>query len=334
MCKKRREGKAMNNEKKKMAVNKMLIMLAINTITIFIVLSFSLSFAWFMMARNTRAGNASISVDNDTDFELAVDIADMPDPDTQEGIISFLGSDGFLRAEVTTGNKPSIIGKIIDESPKSSAEVELAPGSFGKLLFYVIPKVEGDATFVFNLSFRGGSSDDPMQHVADETVSLLNGHFLFFENRTTSTSPYYHYSDYLVDDTFTFSTAGKTPEKTVAGQDYYKVEVYWIWPATFSQMVFDNTNPRVRGQTVFGDINGADSTDRTNLINHIIENPEYFFRPHGETIPDYAAMMSDINTNFEALSDGYNNADQEIGDNTQWIIVEIDGSNVDSAVTP
>ncbi len=300
-------------------------------------LTLNVAFGWLTQSLSNDAYNEKMRIDDDF-FELAVTAPDMPDAESESDVIDFLDANGgYVRAGMTSMNTPSIIGRMNDEAMKSSEDVKISPGSFGSIVFYlVLPEGEyEDNVFDFDISISGGSTESPITPTTDSVNELLNGHILLFTGRTVSahidaTHDAYHYSGLISDGSFTYDTGDHQGSKTTeGGKDYYMIEIYWVWPATFTQMVFSESNPLARGRTVFeseNDYVGSSATlsDHGRLIEFISGNPSRYFRYNGnETPPDFAALMVNYRDNYVKLSDGYNSADQSIGDNVRWIITEI-----------
>lgn len=141
--------------------------------------------------------------------------------------------------------------------------------------------------------------------------SLLNGHILFFDTCSNS-----KYSD-LID----FSVPG---EATVDFEETATVTINWIWPETYGDIV-DEDN------TVIADEYYDD------IVDYIVDNENYFFYNLNKskiTDLDSGELTSNAVTNdnnYLPFSYGYNNADQLIGENVQFVLIEIttDGTIVD-----
>ena len=110
------------------------------------------------------------------------------------------------------------------------------------------------------------------------------------------------------------------------------VTIYWIWPNTFGQFLLDEGNIRLHDRAMFDSEQAAISgvTPRQELINYICAHPNYYFEStnasitSGSTLPAYiTGAMGDSPDNLLSLSNGYNNADQIIGENIQILLAEM-----------
>lgn len=319
-----------NNENR--VIRKTAVIIPLLAVAVLVVaFAANITFGWLAINRDLEGRGAGLKVDGDM-FELAVTVADLPEESDSE-IVTFLAEEtngGYAIANITSMATPSIIGKMVDEAPKTSDEIKLAPGSFGYITFYIVPKLDGDHVFEVSIQFTGSNknelnTDSAIYDYAD-AETLMNGHILLFSSRSAvGLTAYYHYSG-LITDAFTYDTAEHTAERIQVGGDYYyPVTVYWIWPSTFGQMVFDESNALARGRTVF---ESESSAARSSFVSYVTAHPELFFRDRAGSYSGFSALMADLTTNHTQLGEGYNNGDQRIGDNIKWVVAEIKCSYV------
>lgn len=160
----------------------------------------------------------------------------------------------------------------------------------------------GDLICLDTLTSDNGGRNDIML----ASRELLNGHILFFEEHESGV-----YSGW--NNTY----AGT---KNVAFGHEEEITLHWVWPRTFSQMAGSNS--------IF------DSTAKTSIVDNMASNETYYFTDLDKTNMvglNGTALTSNAITNNEnaiSLSAGYNNADQMIGENVQYILIEftIDGT--------
>ncbi|MBQ9415624.1 MAG: hypothetical protein IJU20_02145 [Clostridia bacterium] len=236
----------------------------------------------------------------------------------------------------------------------------LEPNSCGELKFWVVAKQAGfhDSTFVFDIkgyhavthietqngvsveivddvyeindSLGNYVTEDPtltssMVQKKKEALSYIQGHILFFRNKDENgyysgflgTDRSFKLSDVYTEENGTYFTLG---EKKL-------VTVYWKWANTFEQMIYDSSyssySPILRN---------ASSADRTALYSYMQpSNNSMFF---GLTNSEITSDLSIVQTNGEGflaavtqLSNAYNDADQEIGDKVDYIIIEMTTDN-------
>ena len=127
---------------------------------------------------------------------------------------------------------------------------------------------------------------------------LLTGHVLFFTGRTGATYADYRYTGLITDRTVHFTTEGNTP---VPGEDYYEVTLYWEWPITYYEILegMSTTSPAVTRKYP----------------------PE--LRTYIDTHRDLFFVANQNSNDSELLSDGYNDADQTIGENADFFVAYI-----------
>ena len=285
------------------------------------------SIAWFTM--NREVGTSGMGVKTATlPFELAVPSRSGADTYYNSLINDF----GYLTGESDlTTERGSIRWVMKDESKNTSAEDYrgFSPGSYGKLTFYILPKTDTNAKYNLKIDLSGycaefvPDTNDPsvmtkeivpntfksLAEKADgdstgiysQAAGYLKGHIMFFQeldmltseelNGDTDTNKYY--SGRIIDS-FVYDTSEHQSDKTTLnGQVAYEVNIYWIWPNTFGQI-----------------------------------NPSYFFitsdLQSSGTVASLITPSSLSSTNaLITLSNGYNGADQIIGENAQFVLVEM-----------
>lgn len=191
----------------------------------------------------------------------------------------------------------------------------LMPGSYGTLTFY-LRKKDANANVSTNIKmnisglkivykddgqFSNANGNFDIEAPSDDrfrkALNMLQGHILFFENRTVSNGSVTSYSDFIENGSFNYSTEGKTQEN-----GYYKIVIYWEWPETFEDLISEKYPSAV-------------STFVSNNANYIFGNDI--------TNTQYATYIQTV-SGRNRLSDGYNDGDKLIGDNVQFVIVTIE----------
>ena len=232
----------------------------------------------------------------------------------------------------------------------------LEPNSCGELKFWVVAKEAGvyDPTFVFRIKGYHAVTHNVTQngtvveivdavyeindalgdYVTEETtlteevvlqkkeaLAFVQGHILFFRNKDENG----YYSGFLgTDRSFKLSDVYTEENGTTFALGEKKaVTVYWKWANTFEQMIYDSTyssySPILRN---------ASSTDRTNLYSYMQPSNNSMFS--GLTGNDITNDLATVQTNGSGssaavteLSNAYNDADQEIGDKVDFIMIEM-----------
>lgn len=166
-----------------------------------------------------------------------------------------------------------------------------------------------------------------------KAARYLNGHILFFENWDSTTK---YYSKFIPDTgferTYTFTANDVAGTMSDSRKEELTVTIYWIWPNTFGQIVLDNGNKNLstKDPAMFSStttaVNGK--TPRQELTDYISSHGSYFFESTNTNLNE-SNLANTINTlsttpdNIIPLSNGYNNADQIIGENVQVLLAEI-----------
>ena len=171
-------------------------------------------------------------------------------------------------------------------------------------------------------------------------MNYLKGHILFYESYTTLTETELNGST----DSHTYYAKRIDPEEgfdrefivndEMVGQPQ-QVIVYWIWPNTFAQMEYDNGNSNLIDPAMFSSNQAAYEledettiTPRAELMRFIAAHPGLFFNSTiiaSKSEADIATMLTLTNADdIITLSNGYNNADQIIGETVKLVLVEIE----------
>ena len=372
------------DRKKLLAARKNLIRFGSLAVLAFVVWLFA-TIAWFSMNKSVTAGGGTVALAT-SDFEIRVSgtnkgvlsytqsgIGQAATYTSQE-IYNMAPTDSYLKGltegvnssddDYDTNDANSKIKWRLSGTPD---EKGLGPDSQGELTFKVVPKRSGELDPTFSLRLEGYVAADQKKNEngsyqvmqnkitpitsssaaeAQEGVMHLNGHILFFKNRTgegTSASPYM-YSGLLDKDSIelmdivdpsllTNGTLNATVDTPI------DATIYWIWPNTFGQMVFDSTENSGRNPV------GGTSEARTEIQNYILDNPLAVFEESVFGFDDgttdaakktairnmlatssggtYAFSASTVNsgTNLATLTLGYNSADQKIGTNVNYVLL-------------
>ena len=205
------------------------------------------------------------------------------------------------------------------ESDDEDAVEGIAPGSEGQLNFKVIPGLEDplELQFTLNLTaYRSGAAnpstlDDLTPVVSGDSdydllTGFLEGHILFFTSKDENGK----YSG-LIDDTFTETI---TFDKDAQGQAQpYPMTIYWIWPNTFEEEMLTDSDLGTGQKSV---------CSSTELLDRFAEHPEYFLDQF--EAPENTTLDADyIRSQKTVLNRKYNEADQIIGDEIGYLVVEL-----------
>lgn len=263
-------------------------------------------YAWFANNKTVSANLGQVSVNADC-FELASE--GMAGGDNTLSIVPTEyrneGEDWGTDRGTQTGNeKQSILWRMNNNShignlAKSGSGIR--PGAKGKLEFYVIPKRSSAMTIHAYLDVipykETKGTPKVLTEVSNETIQLLlRGHLLF--SYKVGDKAQYHLVQ-LSDGGFSIDI----PE----GSQEVKVTIEWYWPYLLSHAEkYDST---IAGLIV-GSLNG---------------DPQYFLYDEDGTLSEYAGKVTSNNLGsyLKRLGAYYNNADQQIGDNVDSIVLRL-----------
>ena len=353
----------------------------------FVVLIGILTMAWF--ANNTKVNGTNMSVRVQSDL-FRIEPLDNP---AHEGIYDDVAeTDYYVRNRLLnrinkeddiliwtitddsldTTNEVSVLNKglnIGNGIPVEGHEPGIAPGSYGELKFRIIPYQDVTVNFKFKLYAYSiqytdegeenketiayiNSSSDQEKRVAN---NLLNGHLLLFANKDAAGK----YSGLIQssDDLLRCMDARAFTQN----ESGYEVSVFWVWPETLAEIVLDETEPTQK-VNMHGRKNICADEDRTNLLNYMVNHPEYFlYDPEGtknwneiEALADASSedpsesqsgdqnveqdpepddeeiasqLVALINSSYPLYSSYYNEADQCIGMHVAYLLLEMAASD-------
>lgn len=314
--------------------------------------------AWFASNKEV-SGNNMVVAPQDGMFELRVeDVAsDNVGADVYgkaaEGNYASGLKDGALSAGAyeTNGENTAIKWRLTGAYDGKSLE----PGTEGKLTFYVVPKTDGALSIRFKIYTKGYTADQTEENgiytvnsiaeisnangaTADQIAAAgyLNGHILFFEHRETVTlngKDVYNYKDLCDTEGFTVDIGALAGGSVIKGEPV-KVDLYWIWPNTFGQMVLsaaDNggLTSVTTDENTLSDIRDYAITQAGSIFKGVGSEPRAKMATAQTTDQgmvytfDLAVLKSSSvgGSNYEELSLGYNRADQAIGTGVDYALI-------------
>ena len=197
----------------------------------------------------------------------------------------------------------------------------LKPGDSGELVFSIVPNGTAELNISINVKITGykagfdnagNKTSAALQKVTDETmVHYLNSHIILFYMGTDNKK------HLLTSDGFNVSVSEETP-----------VTIYWVWPATLRELLD-------------ADIEAINDTNASKEVRRLFfEHPDYFLKATNdfsfddiivEKNEDLDAQEAGIayvlplvsGRNYNTYGTMYNDADQTIGDNFNYILVEL-----------
>ena len=191
----------------------------------------------------------------------------------------------------------------------------IAPGTSGKLTFYVIPREEGYKEFSFQMNLTAyQATGTGMQEIEDDKIkSLLKGHILFFRSYYEKTG----YVDWMKSNTFKIAS---DREEGFEKNKPIPVTIYWVWPEYFQSFM--------QNGELFKDIDVLkEFTSDMNLdTNFSASNPKYFYGfDKGQFNVDEQWTFDSLDANqYLYLTECYNAADFQIGSNVKYIYMDFE----------
>ncbi|WP_143055537.1 hypothetical protein [Ruminococcus sp. YRD2003] len=214
---------------------------------------------------------------------------------------------------------------------------------------YEEPENEDDDPILNDLleitdSLTVANSDGLIKDAADlenknEALEFIRGHILFFSDYNPTT---HYYSGFLgtgrsirfgdcINASGVKYNAGNAVSVT-SGQKY-PVTIYWKWANTFEQMVYDANSPK-KDNPLFAP---SPNDDRTAVFTYLSttknssEMTNKVFK--GLSNSEVTSALSNVQNNTanidsatHTLTDAYNNADSFIGNNVDYILIEMTAS--------
>ena len=300
----------------------------------FFILLFS-TLGWFASTKDNTATGMSVK-SADFPFELKStggaglydgflsDVAPIyADDETTEGHIGIkwnLTKDTSEMKNVYDGTGEPDLSAI---THRDSEQYGLAPGDSGTLVFSILPNYDYDLTLCLKVRTVGYSAhydthnfktDDDLSLVTNEkTLNYLRSHILFF---------------YIGEDGHKHLLRQEGFDVTLSEETSYTF--YWVWPAKL-QEILD------------ADIEGLDDAAASKEVRQaFFEHPEHFLYTIGNdslaeitVTPDPDATAAEIETaiedviplvsgrNYNTYSAMYNDADQTIGDEVNFLMAEL-----------
>ena len=311
----------------------------------FIMLLFTLlvlilaTIAWFAMNKNTDATGMGVTA-NSSSFELKSEgddglyddfldsvvsgYADATTTESSAGIKWNLSATSEIHNRYTGAGTPDME----EITRRDSSDYGLTPGDGGTLKFKILPKVEEEMTIDFTLTTTGYTAtfdsdnyktDDDLVEVSDDAIIAFAGtHILFFYVDDNG-------DKHLIGpDGFSVTVDGTTVTEK-------EVTIFWVWPATLKEL----TELSINGL--------ADEEANKEVRRLLFENPADFLKPIGEfdfseitvahqdDLEDQEEMIEEVlplvsGRFYSQYAAMYNDADQAIGDNTNYMLVELEAS--------
>lgn len=302
---------------------------------------FSITFGWLGRLRDVDSNAGMMIEDSDGAFDLFSEGSDAGFYDTilanlqvaTEGTAATVAN----KSGTSTAGKTAVYWNMTYDSNMNNSKKDennqnttrsdcrIMPGSSGKLTFYIVSNVDGQLNITLNLNLEGlkesgTASNRTYTPVPDAVNALLSGHICFFKTCTNGV-----YSDYITNSTYTFS------RNNVSDGDSFECSLYWYWPEVIDDILIGNAKFDSTSQSA---IIAKMVADVTAVCAATSESPydSLFFRFTNTEILEEAVTQSNL-TNFSSSIDEYgiinsfyNQADQRIGMNTDYVLLKLESS--------
>lgn len=296
--------------------------------------------AWFSSNKDVGAGGMGVKVAT-IPFELSstgtvtqeyLDLFEFADDTYGEGAPVTDAADTY-----STKGSSKLIWRLDAGNNGDSYIDGFRPGASGTLTFKIVPNVDEELYVDCKFSVRtfaatyDENDEDEIESLDEVNLTTgtddqkaafryLNSHILFFENRSVSDN-IETYSGFIGSDGLKVHIPANTP----AGQT---VTVYWKWVNTIDQLFLKSTD-EYEDFPLFADDN---NDDRNDAIDYINEKYDDIFAEMTNAASDvfeadgisYSYVTASANASFlSAILDNYNTADQIIGQNVDYFLLEM-----------
>ena len=255
--------------------------------------------------------------------------------------------------DYTTDNTSLAVNNLFNLN-NTSADGALSPGSAGQLQLNVKPLCSDLRDITVEMTWEisvqtsaagtGGTAADTSNNetIINSLKDLVRGHILVFQDKDASG----FYSNPLVPTTTTVTQNGArataiTQSFVIQAESFHAAgsnnttetatkTLYWIWPEQFKSYV--RTGNAGYGGNLFA---STDAVGYTALVGDINNNHARYFRADStsvpgqepSTVPAVEAGMS--SAGVETCASYYNNADEVIGKNIEYIRVRFTAREAD-----
>ena len=277
------------------------------------IVSLNSSFSWFSSKSEVTARDMQTTLSTDS-YDVLVERTNEFDSTLTGGTPKYefvdelktkITSEGYnYNLSENSTSEAKLAYELVNEGVYNDGNTQyrfLMPGSCGTLTFYIKPKGEQNVVADIDISlscFKRTYENDTYEITEEENdtvLDLLKGHILFFRGRTGNDPDDYKYSGLIETGNFTYDTSEHEKCTQQGKTDCYKVTLYWEWPLIYSDMAQN-----------IGQTEGQEKYP-PSLRTYIDQHREYFF------------IINQTSSDPQELEDGYNDADQTIGEHANFI---------------
>ena len=323
--------KANNKDKRRRNRVKTIILLIFSLILLIIV-----TIAWFAMNTGTTATGMDVSVKG-VPFELKTTGTIAPNDD----LIEALGyADGTEVVDGSTTAESGMIKWLLQSNDYMVSGI--SPSTSGSLPFTIVPnEIDSTKTITVNyhINVRAFRLTDAKkteianakaQGLPEPTVSVTD-----LIPLSASVPADKAVLDYIDGHLFFFADAGNT-ERVRSGEthtvsftadDEEEVPLHWIWPETIGNLILVRAGiPNVcTGEAMQDLIDDIQNNPKSYLVLEDLDDDMYEL-VEGQPVINTNVLHADVNEYYPILSMAYDSADQMIGVNVQYIMVELEAT--------
>ena len=211
-----------------------------------------------------------------------------------------------------------------------NGDQSLVPGAGGKLEFYIIPKQTGLTSVTISLNMEGYTLDEKNNKAKKlnntKIQNLLNGHILLFRYLDDQ----YGYHGWLgADHRIKINAPTRdNGDTTFVPNIPYKVTLYWKWPQYFRNYIY--TQRSTYGDLFTDEMVAKYGDEYQSLVQFVDDQKStgdagslfYDASGTGASISGTIIKYMD-DTTLDACTTYYNQADEYIGTNTQYVYIQI-----------
>jgi hypothetical protein len=346
-------------ERKKIIYN----LLLVGTASVVVLIGI-LTMAWFTINKNVNGSSARITID-DLPFELKVQgyygysddwlsseyyrIANTysaaPQPTADPAQTLSTSGHGSIQWLMTQNYN----AKNYVTSSTKDEDIGIRPGSSGELKFWVASKGSASVDISFKLHLtpyvveyekengeykldaNGKLIEDRIISVEedddyDAIVDYLKSHVMFFKKCENG-----KYSGLITLDQ-EFSLVYNSTEQRYVDELTFETEngiyqdapfsIYWVWPETLAEAVLPQSMQKNGAQAISPDNN-------TEVLDKLVSSPGKFLKGFtANDVESQSITQNIIYRYYKKLGVEYNEADQEIGDNIGYLLLELSASGL------
>lgn len=296
--------------------------------------------AWFAANNQVSMTGTQISAENDEQFEIAsVGVRQNAEKEylkDENGNILSAGTGKTYDEYIDVDTKQKISQSQTYYTGGSgvawymNGEENLVPGFGGKLEFYLIAKRKNLRSVTVKLNLEGYALDASQQKAKKlnnaKIQNLLQGHILFFQHFDDT----YGYYDWLGEEpTITVKAPERGSDQTFVPNIPYKVTLYWKWPQYFRNYIY--TQRSMYGDLFTDEMVKNHTSEYNNFIEFVnnqksIENSKLFYvKEDNDNVQDITGEINNQMSDkiLDICNSYYNQADEYIGKNTQYVYIQI-----------